>query len=256
MKNWNISRKLFGSFAAIVLSMCGVAAVVLTNLSVIQSRFDDASHTQDVRAGVDDVAKLMIDLSGQVRGYLLTGDEDFAKGVAADHEQVQQELEVLRGGVQAPDQKTRLEHIALASEAYMAEAGDPEIRLGRDPSTRSQALAIITAGANKRDMNAFKDAVGQFQAAEQQGLTKRRAILNRAMATARWALIAGVALAVGVASLMGWMLTRVISEALRRITATMTEVARGDFTKRVVYERRDEFGVLADGFNQIGRAHV
>ena len=251
MENWNISRKLFAAFTVIFLALCMVAAAVVTNLSIIQSKADEANHTQDVLAKVDDVAISMVDLSGQVRGYLLTRDEDFAKGVAADQETVQKGLEGLRGAVQPADQKARLEQIAQAAQTYIAEASDPEVKLGRDPSSLNQALAIMSAGVNKRDMNAFKSAVTSFQDAERQNLSERRAVQNRAIASACWVLLVGVALAIGLSSLLGWMLTRMIGQPLRRFAATMAEVGQGDFTKRVHHDQRDEFGVLADSFNRM-----
>jgi methyl-accepting chemotaxis protein WspA len=231
--------------------MCVVAGVVIINLSIIQTKTDETNRAQDVMTRVDDLAKSMIDLSAQVRGYLLTRDEAFAKGVTADHEEVQKGLDVLRGAVRSADQKARLEQISQAAEAYIADAGDPEIRLARDPATLGQALAIMTTGVNKRDMNAFKDAATRFNDAESQNLTQLLAVQSRAIATARWALLVGVALAIGLSSLLGLMLSRMIGEPLRRFAATMAEVGQGDFTKRVKHERRDEFGALADSFNRM-----
>ena len=251
MRSWKVSQKLFAAFAVVLLSTCVVAAIVLANLSVIQAKAVDTSRTQDVLAKSDEMTKAMIDLSGQVRGFLLTDDEDFASGVAADRGIVQRDLEALGGTVQSADQKARLEQIAQTTEAYMSEAGDPEIRLGRAASTRDQALAIMRAGVNKRDMNAFKEAVTRFEDAERTSLAERRAAQDEAIAVARLALLVGAALAVGLSSLMGWMLMRTISQPLRRFAATMSEVGKGDFTKRVAHQERDEFGALADSFNQM-----
>jgi methyl-accepting chemotaxis protein len=246
VKDWKISRKLWTAFSAIVLSLCAVATVVFFNLATIETKSNDTSHSNEILNKIDDLAKSMLDLSGQVRGYLLTRDEAFANGVDADHASVQQGVEALRRQIKTPDQKARLEEIARAADAYVAEAGDPEIRLGRDPATLSQALAVMNSGVNKRDMNAFKSAVRRFEDAERRLLAERSSAQASAIATARLTLLCGIAIAAGLSCLMGLLLKQMIADPVRAMTETMRRLAAGDHAVEVpAIGRKDEVGEMA-----------
>ena len=246
MNNWKISQKLLAAFTLVELSLCAVAAVVLVNLSVIDGQSTLRAQSQQGLAKVDDATKSMLDLSGQVRGFLLTRDEAFANGVATDHAQVQKDIEELRAMGTDTDQKARLEAIAQAAETYVAEAGDPEVRLGRDPTTRDQALAIMNAGVNKRDMNAFKAAARSFEDSERQQLDRRNSSETAAMGASRLALLFGVAIAIGLSALLCWLLTRTIARPVHTMTQTMRRLASGDHKVDVpALGRRDEVGEMA-----------
>jgi len=254
MVNWRISRKLFAAFAAIVISLFAVAAVVLASLATIEAKSNEANRAQDVLATADSAEKSMLDLSGQVRGYLLTSDEAFAQRAAADHGAVDSDLAALRASDLSAGQRLHLEAIARAEDVYMAQALNPELGMGHDPATLSQAIAIVRAGVNQRDMVAFKAAVVSFEDAvvERRSITARRAVLTRAIDTARWALLIGAAVAVGLSMLLGWLLTRMIAQPLRRLAASMATVGRTkDFSMVVEQPSNDELGWLARDFNAL-----
>jgi methyl-accepting chemotaxis protein WspA len=66
---------------------------------------------------------------------------------------------------------------------------------------------------------------------------------------AEWGLLATFLVAVALAVLCGYMLYRAVSGPLGRLLAHVEEMRRGDFSERLVLDRRDEFATLADGFN-------
>ncbi|MDR3513717.1 MAG: methyl-accepting chemotaxis protein [Caulobacteraceae bacterium] len=246
VEDWKISRKLVVAFAVIILGLCAVAGVVLVNLSIIETTTEEANHSQAVLSRVDDSTKSMLDLSSQLRGFLLTHDATYAAGAEADYQKVEDGLAGLRGLVRSPDQRSRLEAIARAAAADYAEAVQPEIKLGGDPATVGQALAIINAGVNRRDTDAFKGAVKAFEDAEHQLLAEREVSENRAVAGSRVALIGGVALAIALSGLMGWLLARMIARPVRQMTDTMRALAAGDHAIEVpAVGRRDEVGEMA-----------
>ncbi|MBW4021896.1 MAG: methyl-accepting chemotaxis protein [Proteobacteria bacterium] len=257
MENWKISRKLLAAFAVVVLTLGGVAGIVSVNLSAIRRASEASLHVQDVLAQVDGLTKSMLDLSGQVRGFLLTRDEAFAKGVEADHLGVQRGIATLRAELRLAEQRARLEKIAQAAEAYVVEAGDPEIKAGRDPATLAQGIALINTGINKRDMNGFKSAVDDFENAERRFLTLRQAQQANAIATARLALIVGITAAIGLSCLLGFLLTRMIATPVRAMTETMRRLASGDHAVVVPGRgRRDEVGEMAGAVQTFKEAAI
>ena len=252
--HWKISRKLFAAFAMIIATLCVVAAIVLGDLSTIQSKFGEVNRSEDVLDKADDLAIAMLDMSGEVRGFLLTGDEAFASGAAADKLTIRQDLADLHGQRLSPKQTTDLQRIVVAEGIYQDEAGDPEIRLGRNPATLGQAIAIIRRGVNKRDMDVFKQAVSQFEntVVEQRSIGERRAVVGGAVLRAKFTLLGGLALAIVLASLLGWILARMICGPVVRLAAAMETVGRTkDFAVTVAASSRDEIGHLTDDFNTL-----
>lgn len=67
---------------------------------------------------------------------------------------------------------------------------------------------------------------------------------------ARGWLLAG-AVAVALAAVIGWLVSRRISEPLLALTAATTSMAGGDLAVRAKVRRRDEFGTLARSFNSM-----
>jgi methyl-accepting chemotaxis protein len=247
LENWRISRKLFGAFAVIALSLVGAAGVVFADLSIVQDQSELADHAQDGLSKAGALTRAMLDMSGQVRGYLLTRDESFAKGVDADEKSILQGVAELQGAGLAPEQKDHLEQIAQAAAAFVSEAVDPEIKLARDSATLNQALALMNTGVNTRDLDAFKAAVGVFNDAEGALLTERKAARDNALAGARMTLIAGVSFVVGLSFLLGWLLSRTIAMPMRAMTQTVRRLADGDHKVQVpATHRRDEVGEMAN----------
>ena len=80
LANWRISRKLIAAFGLIIVSFAGVAAMVMVNMSAIEAETTESNRVLSVISKLDTMTKSMLDLSGQVRGYLLTRDEAYAQG--------------------------------------------------------------------------------------------------------------------------------------------------------------------------------
>lgn len=67
--------------------------------------------------------------------------------------------------------------------------------------------------------------------------------------TAEFGLVISFLAALGLAVLCGYLLYRSVSGPLVRLLGHVHEMRKGDFSERLVLERRDEFATLADGFN-------
>ncbi|HSV72025.1 MAG TPA: methyl-accepting chemotaxis protein [Methylibium sp.] len=65
------------------------------------------------------------------------------------------------------------------------------------------------------------------------------------------AIVLALVLAALTALLAGWLLLRAISQPMQRVLAVLDTIRQGDFTQRMQFDRRDEFGVLASGFNRM-----
>jgi signal transduction histidine kinase len=66
-----------------------------------------------------------------------------------------------------------------------------------------------------------------------------------------WAVASGVAVAL--ATGVGWLISRQMSDPLRALTSVTAQMAEGDLATRADVTRQDEFGALARSFNQMAR---
>jgi signal transduction histidine kinase/ActR/RegA family two-component response regulator len=95
----------------------------------------------------------------------------------------------------------------------------------------------------------FPSATGRFQPAYMLLSSYEQPLraLRDTQHVLAWVGIVGVALG----SLVVWVLVRRITQPLRQLRDSAEAVGRGDFSKRVVVESRDECGELAEAFNRM-----
>ena len=241
---FTIKMKLGLGFGVIIAAFVAMAAFTFGSIESIRTASAQNDVSVKTAATVDGLTKTMLDMSGQIRGYLLTHDEAYATGVAADHIALDQDLQTLR--TQAADQKTRVDEIARAIAGYNTNAGDPEISLARKPATLNQALAIIKSGANKTWMNTFKTAAKSLSDYEEQTSAQRIQIRDHAMSSATSTLIIGLMAAVALAGGSGVSIAMSIGRGLSRIGALARAVSVGDLNTKVEVTSNDEIKDLAN----------
>jgi methyl-accepting chemotaxis protein WspA len=94
---------------------------------------------------------------------------------------------------------------------------------------------------------ALRQHAGAVEHTANEKIAARQMITNRTLARA-----AGVIGVLVVAlALVGWRFQRAITQPLGRIVAATEVMRRGDFTQRVMLDRRDELGLLGAGFDRM-----
>jgi methyl-accepting chemotaxis protein len=109
-------------------------------------------------------------------------------------------------------------------------------------------------------MNAFKAAVKTLQDDQTRVLAERTAARAQAVSQVRIVVIAGGAAMLGIALLMGWLLSRGIAAPVTAMTEAMKRLASGDLEATVpMAGRKDELGEMAtavQAFKDAGREKV
>ncbi|UXI68046.1 methyl-accepting chemotaxis protein [Tahibacter amnicola] len=137
--------------------------------------------------------------------------------------------------------KTSLEPFRMAVDAVLGTEGQPV-----GPAATAAALKTVDASFEQVD-KALK------------GLTERNIAHNReimaqvdeALARTREVLIAAFAILTLLCLLSGVLLFRSITLPLKRLIDATEVTRQGDFTRRIAMQRRDELGVVSDGFDRM-----
>jgi methyl-accepting chemotaxis protein len=257
LRNLPIFQKLMLSFGCIILVFCAVVAVVFGNLMHIDALAAKRVASQRFVNQINAATITMVDLSGQVRGYMLTQDPDYAKGVAKDHGIVNDQMRSLQTMAHTPQQMNGLDDMATAIHGYTPQAGDPEIQFARNPATLGQALGIMRGGIGKKWMNAFKASARTLLAQEAADETMLSQSQSNAIHFSQILLLLGGAIALAAAAAFGWLLSRQIAFPVRAMTTLMKRLAAGD-TTIVIREsgRRDEIGGMAQAVQMFKAAGI
>jgi methyl-accepting chemotaxis protein len=246
IQNWKISVKLFLAFAVVIVTSALISTKIFLNIQNIEATSASANGLAGTITKTNALSKAMVDLSGEISCYLLTGDEAFAHAFDDRKLEIAKTLQQLGGMVASAEERAAIEGLSRAAENFISHAGEPELRLGHDPATREQATGLLRSGENAKWMNAFKVAIAAFLEHENDTRNARIAARDGAFADARVTLLIGAAIALAVAGLAGWLLFRQIAVPIVAMTAAMRRLASGDNQVAIpAAQRRDELGEMA-----------
>jgi signal transduction histidine kinase len=245
--NLPISRKLMAAFAAVVVVVFASSAIVFDRLRVIEWAHDWRVHTIDVLDTLQNAMDAMLDQETGLRGYLITGDENFlepyhrgGKAYAAAFQKIKDLTS------DNPAQQSRLDELNELARNWRSGFAERAIALMAKFETREDARALEGSTAGKTAMDLIRAKVHEIEGAERDLLAKRDAVQSQAFATAYMMTIVGGAASLIIATLMGVLLTRGIAVPITRMTSAMTTLAKGDITTEVPgVSRGDEIGAMA-----------
>ena len=155
--NWSIRAKIFGGYSLAIAIL--VSLSVLSFLSV--SRLVDAArwldHTREVLGNIDEYQMHLNEAESALRGFLLTGREEYLKKMAGVEGRVKENTDALvRLAADNPAQAARLRRVLPVIEAKLhlmdelagtrrvqgAEAAQNEVLLGKGKELMDQIQAI------------------------------------------------------------------------------------------------------------------
>jgi len=241
--NLSIGRKLAAGFAAVVLIVALMAALVFHNLASISAATAANNASTATLAAADSALSALVEAQNAVRGYAATGDKSFPPRIAGfqdDFRKAADRLDAL-----AADDALRAQVQALRQAAdKVSQEEDSQIALRQDPARAAEIpAAILTKGRLTECRRILKEITD----AQQGLLTARAAQQAKAIASAKLALGVGGLASVLLAVLLGWVITRAIAHPVSAMTAVMGRLAQGELDLPVPHTgRQDEVGRMAD----------
>jgi methyl-accepting chemotaxis protein len=245
--NLSIARKLMVSFAAVIAVMAVTSYMVYQKLAFIQQSTGWTTHTYVVLETLDAAMAAMVDQETGVRGYLVSGDEQFLepyrKGIDAYATAFKKVKELTSDNLA---QQNRLDSMNQVAMNWRGQVAEKEIALMAKPDAREQARAMESSGAGKKSMDGTRAKIVEIAGIERALLDTRSTAQEAAFSTSYQATILGGLASLGVAVLMGFVLTRGIGRPIADMGSAMAKLATGDSSVAIpAAGRKDEVGEMA-----------
>ncbi|KPV50609.1 hypothetical protein SE17_25915, partial [Kouleothrix aurantiaca] len=216
-------RTLNGAFALPLIALVLLAAVLLWQVNSLLNSTRLVEHSDSVLTDVTEAQSLLIDLETGVRGYLLTGDDDFLTPYTSANSAIDGVLQHLSTMVSDnPEQSARLEQLHPTYLKWR-DYGNEVLALRR---SSGDYLSVVRSRQGKNLMDQMRANLSAFISTEEELRNDRSAAAQQAARVVIWSSI-GLALLVGVGLAL---LTRRQLSALARTygQALTAEQARAD----------------------------
>ena len=245
--NLSTLTKMIMAFGLVMAISFVVNALSWSSLSFQQKSNGWTVHTYEVLDLVDNIVAAMVDRETGLRGYLLSGNENFLEPYKSGSENYRTAFDkaVALTSDNAAQQKRFAELDAYVKE-WTSQVAEMEIKLMQSAATMDQARGMESAGAGKQWMDAIRAKAAEISGEEAALLTTRAAASEAAANSARMTiLLGGLAMAVVIAGVL-FMLQKSLISPLVRMAGSMRTLATGETSIDVPgVGRKDEVGEMA-----------
>lgn len=146
-----------------------------------------------------------------------------------------------------------IELLEIKSAEWLASAARPEIagriELSRAGASMADVVALIDTSVGKNLMDEIRSTIDAFVSTEADRMEIRVAEASRAAQSMATTSIFGAILAVAIAAVTGWLVSKELVTGLAGLLAGTNSLAAGRLTTRVPVEHDNEIGRLSRAFN-------
>lgn len=254
MKNWTLRQRILASFAVIIAIMLLMVVASYSRLLSIESseetvRTDSIPgvyYSSMVRSAWVDSYVLTLQLVGSATQRDLTSED--RKLYASYEDRMNQELDNYRTTIFDDQDRAEFDEFERIHGQYTkALAG--VLQFYEDKKTEqadamlNEQLAPLWA-AGRKQLNAIIDT-NRTQA------NHATETIANAVTTAKISMIISLIVAVLAAGLCGYLLLQAIMSPMQRIVSILETMRSGDLSSRLNLDRKDEFGAVETGFNDM-----
>ncbi|WP_242194347.1 MULTISPECIES: methyl-accepting chemotaxis protein [unclassified Pseudomonas] len=254
MKNWTLRQRILASFAVIIAIMLSMVVVSYSRLLKIE--VSETAVRDDAVPGVylsSMIRSAWVDSYLQTLALLgLRDDKGLTDADRADFKsfegRVREQMANYQHTINGRDDQSEFDKFEALHQAY------------------NKSLAIVLDALQRNDLVAArKEFNANLTPAWTAGrmklndiITENKDVADRAttaiddaVSAAKVSMFVSLALAILAAGLCGLLLMRAIMAPMQRIVAILGTMRDGDLSKRLNLERKDEFGAVETGFNDM-----
>ncbi|WP_413060414.1 methyl-accepting chemotaxis protein [Sphingomonas carotinifaciens] len=245
MNSLPISKKIGGAFALVVLGVLVMMAVLWGAFARIEATSHRSVLAQDIFTEALAMEIAILRQNSQVRGFLITRDENYLKQYREAREDGIASADKLQAMLkQQPEQARQVASSAAKIADWRQQIGEPLIAQARtDPAA---AQEVLRASSKTVTMLPVLAPLRALRADQAEHMVAARDMRDAAISTGRWALVLGGLALLAAAITLSVLLARSLARPIVRLTGVMDTLARGNHGVTVADEARgDEIGVMS-----------
>ena len=249
--NLSIGKKIALGFALAMLILLIIGATLHKDLKQVEDDSKWVTHTLQVEQELSNTMLDLVRAESSSRGYMLNPDSTFQDSARTARIEVQAHLRTLRTLMNDnANQMARLDHLdPLVAARVEALNRLMQLHAQNVATSDPQVLALLKEGRDT--MEQIRTLVGQMATEEQHLLQERQERAASTSAQTFGTIVYGTLSAFIVVGLVGWMVTRSITNPLRVLGEGASKIGGGDYAHRVRITTKDETGELATLFNRM-----
>ena len=254
MKNWTLRQRILASFAVIIAIMLLMIVAAYSRLVSIETseekvRTDSIPglyYSSMIRSAWVDSYVQTLHLMNDVTGRPLTKEE---KDLYTSYEaRLEKELAGYRSTISDGTDESEYEAFLVRHKAYDASL-DTVVALF-EKNDMDQARRLLVEQLTPA-WNAGRQQLNKVIEDNQNSAIHASNNISDAVLAAKASMLVSVLIAVIAASVCGFLLLRAIMSPMQRIVSILDVMRSGDLSKRLNLERKDEFGAVETGFNDM-----
>ena len=254
MKNWTLRQRILASFAVIIAIMLLMIVAAYSRLVKIETSEDKVRtdsipglyHSSMIRSAWVDSYVQTLHLMNEGEGRPLTKDE---KELYTSYEtRLEKELAGYSATISGDGDETLYEEFVALHKKYDQSLNT--VLALFEKNDMPQARTVLNAQLTP-DWSAGRVQLNKVIQDNQNGAIRASNNISDAVLTAKASMLISLAIAVLAAGLLGFLLLRSIMSPMQRIVSILEVMRSGDLSKRLNLERKDEFGAVETGFNDM-----
>ena len=257
MKNWTLRQRILASFAVIIAIMLLMIVAAYSRLVTIETA-EEAVGTDSIpglyyssmirSAWVDSyvTSQQLVGLSGHRE--ITTADMELFKSF---EDRLKQFMANYQGTIQDTDDQERFDTFIKLEENYLKIIG--QVLEAYRQQNYVEAERLIRDVLTPAWVEGRKHLNTVIEHNRESADAATREIVT-AVSTAKGSMMVSLLLAIVAAGICGLLLMRAITAPVQRIVHALDKLRSGDLSMRLSLDRKDEFGAIESGFNEMAEA--
>ena len=254
MKNWTLRQRILASFAVIIASMLLMVVASYSRLLSIETSEETVQsdsipgvhYSSMIRSAWVDSYVLTLELVGSINQRDLTNED--RKLYANFEERLNKELDNYRATIFEGEDNAHFEDFKRLHEEYnLVLVKVLDLYQKKD---LIEAHKVLSEQLTPTWMEGRK-LLNEIIQSNRESAVHATDNIAHAVMTAKVSMIISLVIAVLAAALCGFLLLQAIMSPMQRIVSILEVMRSGDLSSRLNLERKDEFGAVETGFNDM-----
>jgi len=257
VKNWTLRQRILASFAVIIAIMLLMIVAAYSRLVAIETA-EEAVGTDSIPGVYYSSMIRSAWVDSYVTSQQLVGLSNHREITSADMElfksfedRLKQHMASYQATIQDKDDQTRFESFVQLEENYLRIVNQVlEAYRQRNYAEAERLIMEVLTPAWVEGRKHLNEVI-EFNRASAESATSE---IVSAVSTAKGSMVVSLLLAIVAAAICGLLLMRAITAPMQRIVHALDRLRSGDLSMRLSLDRKDEFGAIESGFNEMAEA--